>query len=403
MKEFISVVEARSIILGTMEPMETERVRLSHALGRTLREPIRSREQIPPFDNSAMDGFAVRVEDLSELPATLKIIEDIPAGTFPQRRVLAGQCARIMTGAPFPDGADAVVPVEWTENGSTDEVQINQAPTPGQHVRKAGKDVEKGEQVFEPGLVITPPVVGMLAKLGYPMATVAQKPRVAVIATGDELVDPSMPLQPGQIRDSNGPALAAQVQSAGGEALPPLRAADTEDAIRNVIEQALEADVLLFSGGVSVGDYDFVKQVLDEMGMQLLFWKVRQRPGKPLAFGLLEGRPVFGLPGNPVSSSMCFEQYVRPALAKMLGRRLLLRPRYAARLTAPTPKKAGLHHFTRGVATYDDNGCLLVRDTGDQASNLYSSVVKANCLFHLPEAMESAEAGTVVYMEWLDW
>ncbi len=403
MKEFISVVEARSIILGQMTPMPAERVAWADAVGRTLAEAIRSRDDIPPFDNSAMDGYAVRSADLQSLPVSLPIIEDIPAGTFPQKTVEPGACSRIMTGAPFPEGADAVVPVEWTEAGEAGRVQFNRAPEPGEHVRAAGQDVRNGERVFEPGQVITPPMVGMLTTLGYPTVEVAQRPRVAVISTGDELVDPSEALGPGKIRDSNGPALAAQVVSAGGEALPPIRASDTPESIRAIVEAALDADVLLFSGGVSVGSYDFVKQVLDEMGMELLFWKVRQRPGKPLAFGLLQGRRVFGLPGNPVSSAICFEQYVRPALAKMLGRRALLRPRYNARLDAPTPKKAGLHYFARGRASFDEAGCLRVRDTGPQASNLYSSMVKANCLFHLPEALEDPPAGTVVQVEWLEW
>ena len=403
MKEFISVEEARSIILGQMEALPAERVAWHEALGRTLAEAIRSRDNIPPFDNSAMDGYAVRSADLQTLPASLSVIEDIPAGTFPQKTVVPGTCARIMTGAPFPEGADAVAPVEWTEAGEEGQVQFNRAPQPREHVRDAGQDVRAGALVFEPGQVVTPPVVGMMMTLGYPDVAVAQRPRVAVISTGDELVDASEALGPGKIRDSNGPALAAQVVSAGGEALPPFHAQDNPESIRAVVEAALDADVLLFSGGVSVGSYDFVKQVLDEMGMALLFWKVRQRPGKPLAFGLLQGRRVFGLPGNPVSSAICFEQYVRPALAKMLGRRVLLRPLHAARLAAPTPKKPGLHYFARGIASFDEAGCLRVRDTGPQASNLYSSMVKANCFFHMPEAMEAPPVDTVVEVEWLDW
>ena len=404
MKKFISVAEARSIILGEIAPLPAERVAWTEALGRTLAESIRSRDNIPPFDNSAMDGYAVRTDDLRTLPAMLPVIEDIPAGVFPEKTVVPGTCARIMTGAPFPDGADAVAPVEWTEAAEDHAVRFNQAPTPGQHVRAAGQDVQDGELVFEPGQVVTPPTIGMLMTLGYPEVVVAQQPRVAVISTGDELVDASEALRPGKIRDSNGPALMAQVISAGGAPLPPLRADDSEQSIRAVVEQALEADVLLFSGGVSVGDYDFVKQVLDEVGMELLFWKVRQRPGKPLAFGLLRDRYVFGLPGNPVSSAICFEQYVRPALAKMQGRRELLRPRHAARLAAPTPKKARLHYFARGLAFFDEaDGRLLVRDTGPQASNLYSSMVKANCLFHMPEDMVDPPVGAPVEVEWLDW
>ncbi len=403
MKEFISVVEARSIILGQMPVLPPERIVWTEAVGRTLAQPVESRDNIPPFDNSAMDGYAVRSADLLTLPTTLAIIEDIPAGTYPQKTVAPGTCARIMTGAPFPQGADAVAPVEWTENDDGDTVQFNRGPSSGQHVRPAGQDVRDGDLVLEAGHVITPPMVGILATLGYPEIAVSTRPRVAVISTGDELVDPWETLAPGKIRDSNGPSLAAQVVSAGGEALPPFRARDTLESIRAIVEQALDADVLLFSGGVSVGSYDFVKQVLDEMGMELFFWKVRQRPGKPLAYGVLQGRYIFGLPGNPVSSAICFEQYVRPALAKMLGRTMVLRPRHNARLDAPTPKKPGLHYFARGHAFFDETGSLRVRDTGPQASNLYSSMVKANCLFHMPEAMENPPVDTVVQVEWLRW
>jgi molybdopterin molybdotransferase len=350
-----------------------------------------------------MDGYAVRTDDLGDLPATLRIASEIPAGVMPDRPVEAGACAQIMTGAPVPEGADAIAPVEWTERIGEEEVRIERAPEPGQYVRPAGKDVAEGEVVAEAGQVITPPVMGMLAKVGVAEVPVRVPPTVAVIATGDELVDIDETPGPGQIRNSNAPALAAQVRAAGGVCYAQLRARDNKEDIRRVIEEALAADVLVFSGGVSVGEYDLVKDVLDEMGMTLAFWKVRQRPGKPLAFGMLRGTPVFGLPGNPVSSAMCFEQHVRPALAKMLGRRELMRPRHPAVLAAETTKVEGLHFFARGIASFGEDGRLQVRDTGPQASNLYSSVVKANCIVHLPEDLAEAPAGTPVEIEWLDW
>ena len=403
MHTFIAVDEARALILEAVGVQPAERRGLDEVLGRTLAEAVVSRDAIPPFTSSAMDGFAVRATDLADVPTSLRIIEEIPAGAVPQRPIAPGTCARILTGAPFPEGADAVVPVEWTDGGTAEAVVIERAPEPGQYVRPAGQDVQAGELMIEAGAVVTPPVVGMLATLGIPQVAVRVPPRVAVISTGDELVPVDAELQPGQIRDSNAPALAAQAVTAGARALPPLHAADDEAAIERVIEEALAADVLLFSGGVSVGEYDYVKQVLDAMGMELLFWKVRQRPGKPLAFGLLRGKPVFGLPGNPVSSAMCFEQYVRPALATMLGRREVLRPRYAAVLDAPLDKAAGLHHFIRGIAADGADGRLHVRDTGPQASNLYSSVVRANCIIHVPEADAYPQAGDVVEIEWLTW
>ncbi len=403
MREFISFEAARTLVLETVPRQPAVRLPVSEALGRTLAETIHSRDDIPPFPNSAMDGYAVRVADLRRLPATLRIVEDIPAGTFPQRVVAPGTCARIMTGAPFPEGADAVAPVEWTTTGKEGTVQFHRAPAPGQHVRPAGQDVRQDEVVFEAGQVVTPPVVGMLATLGFAAVPVRVPPRVAVVATGDELVGAEATPGPGQIRDSNGPALRAQVRTAGGEPMPPLLARDNLASIRAVVARALEADVLVFSGGVSVGQYDFIKKVLDEAGMALLFWKVRQRPGKPLAFGMLQGKPVFGLPGNPVSSAMCFEAYVRPALAQMLGRRTVVRPRHPATLSAPVRKVAGLHYFARGIAAFDDAGRLCVRDTGPQGSNIYSSVVRANCIIHLPPEMEDPPAGTAVTVEWLPW
>ncbi len=403
MQTFIGTEEARTLILDAVSPMRSEAVNLTDALGRTLAEPLRSRDDIPPFDNSAMDGFAVRVADLKSLPAVLAVIEDIPAGAFPSKAVQPGTCARIMTGAPFPQGADAVVPVEWTEPVDGGDVRFLRAPSDGQFVRHAGRDVQKGTVVVGAGAVVTPPVVGMAATLGYAAVEVSVRPRVAVVATGDELVPPGADLQPGQIRDSNGPALAAQAHAAGAEVWPTFHAPDDEAVLRATIERALAADVLIFSGGVSVGDYDLVKQVLDDLGMELLFWKVRQRPGKPLAFGLLDGKPIFGLPGNPVSSAMCFEQYVRPALAKMLGRQEVHRPRHPATLAEATAKVPGLHFFTRGFARFNKQGLLEVRDTGPQGSNLYSSVVKANCIIHLPEAWEEAPAGSAVEIEWLRW
>lgn len=404
MQEFIPVETARGLVLAAVPAQPEEERPLADALGATLARPVVSRDAIPPFDNSAMDGFAVRTADFADGTAVLRVIDDIPAGTVPQRTVEPGTCARIMTGAPFPDGADAVAPMEWTADAGDGHVSFPRAPARGQHVRRAGRDVAAGATVLEAGTVVTPPVVGMLATLGQGRVAVRRPPTVAVVATGDELVAPeTAELRPGQIRNASGPALAAQVRRAGGVPLPPLLARDTRRSIRAVLEEALAADVLVFAGGVSVGDYDLVKQVLDAHGMTLAFWKVRQRPGKPLAFGELQGKPVFGLPGNPVSSALCFDQYVRPALARMLGRREVLRPRHPAVLEADTPKAPGLHTFARGIARFGDDGRLVVRDTGPQASNLYSSVVQANCLVHLPADLEAAPAGTPVEVEWLAW
>ncbi len=403
MREFISVEEARRIILEQISTLSVERIPLAEAQGRRLAEAIVSRDNIPPFPNAAMDGYAVRLADVQQVPAALRVIADVGAGQLPPETVPPGSCIRIMTGAPVPAWAEAVVPVEWTELGSDGTVRILQVPTASANIRPPGQDVRAGERFFEAGQRITPPAVAMLATLGVAEVPVYRQPRVAIVTTGDELIDASQPLTPGHIRDSAGPGLSAQARWVGAEVMLQRRVPDDRGLIEQALEQALEADVLVFSGGVSVGLYDLVRQVLDARGTQWLFWKVRQRPGKPMAFGLLEGKPVFGLPGNPVSSAICFDQYVAPALRRMQGQQEVLRPRFSAILEAPTPKKAGLHFFTRGVARPGADGRLYVRDTGPQGSNLYHSMVRANSLIHLPEALEEAPAGLEVQIEWLPW
>lgn len=400
MKTFISVSEARSIILESVSTVTSERVRARDALGRTLRSDVVSADNIPPFENSAMDGYAVIASDV---PGQLQIQESVAAGSVPQHPVTAGKCARIMTGAPIPKGADAVVPIEWTERVSGNGVRVARPVSPQRHIRRAGRDVRAQERVLKAGIRITPPMVGMLAAVGCTEVRVSRLPSVAIVSTGDELVPAASALELGKIRDSNGPGLAAQVSAAGGVVCGQYRARDNRESIRRVIQEARRADLLVFSGGVSVGGHDYVKEVLEEMGMRGLFWKVRQRPGKPLAFGLLEDKAVLGLPGNPVSSAICFDQYGRIALAAMLGRGRVRRSRHAAILAEGTPKKAGFHHFVRGIATVDKSATLVVRDTGSQGSNIFSSMVRANCIIHLPESMQAAPAGTGVEVEWLRW
>lgn len=404
MDTFISFHRAQEIVLDHASRGPTEQVAFDAAEGRTLAEAVVSREDIPGFDNSAMDGFAVRVADFAEGSARLPVTGEVAAGAAPEGAVAEGTCMRIMTGAPVPPGADAVAPVEWTEEAGG-VIQFNRAPEPGANIRRAGEDVCEGQKMIAAGVVVTPPVVGMLATLGYAEVAVRQVPRVAVVSTGDELVPvATAALKPGQIRNSNGPSLAAQVRSAGAEALPPFTAGDDRAAIRGVLEEALAAaDVLVVSGGMSMGDYDYVRPVLEAMGLEMLFWKVRQRPGKPLGFGVLDETLVFGLPGNPVSSAICFEQYVRPALAKMLGRRVIRRPLHTATLAEAMNVKAGLHTLARGIAEVDGDGRLTVRSTGAQGSHVYSSMVAANCLIHFPEEAENPAAGAAVQIEWLTW
>ncbi|GMQ83079.1 MAG: molybdopterin molybdotransferase MoeA [Rhodothermia bacterium] len=403
MRTFISFQEARRVVMEAAAPLGNESVSLREAAGRTLAQAVVSSEDIPPFNNSAMDGYAVLAEDCASAPVWLEVVADIPAGRLYDGEIQPATCARIMTGAPLPSGADAVVPVEKTrEEGG--HVWIDEAPAKGVHVRLVGEDVKKGEKVFNPGCVITPPVVGMLATLGFNPVSVVKRPEIVVISTGDELVASSKTPGPGQIRNSNGPALAAQVESAGGVAKAVLHAPDNPEDIRKAVEAGMGGDIFLFSGGVSMGAYDYVRTELENMGATWDFWKVNQRPGKPLVFGRYEDTLLFGLPGNPVSSAMCFEMYCRPLLARMLKRDKEFRDLQPAILSHPMKKVKGLYYFARGIV--DDagpDGIRMVRDTGPQGSNLYSSVVNANCIIHLLEDMENPEEGTEVLIETLDW
>ena len=400
MRHRIAVDEAIDLVLTEAKPVECESVSLVESLGRTLGESVCAGDDIPPFDNSAMDGYAVRHADCQNIPALLGIGDVITAGQLALTDVESGSCASIMTGAPMPIGADTVIPVEWTTRVTPQQVRIDRAPPQGTYVRRAGADVRSGQVVVERGIVITPPVLGMLSGVGAHEVVVSRRPRVAVISTGDEVFRGAGPLPRGKIRDINGPALAAQVVEAGGEPIGPMHTRDSLAEVRKVVQSALgKSDILLISGGVSVGQHDYVKMVLDSMGFEMLFWRVRQRPGGPLAFGMLGGCAVFGLPGNPVSSSVCFDQYARPYIAALLGRQQVRRARYRATLEVPTPKKSGLHYFVRGIYGAGQDGLLTVQDTGGQASNRYTSMALANCLIHLEEDVSSTHAGDQVTIE----
>lgn len=404
MRTFISFDEARQIVLQSAVRTGTETVSFDQALGRTLAQHIVSQDTVPPFDNSAMDGFAVRRADTAETPVRLEIAADIPAGTEFTGTIEGGQAARIMTGAPVPDGTDAVVPVEKTRMDGDTGVWIDETPRKAAHIRRAGEELIEGDLVLESGFVVTPPVIGVFATLGITKLMVSAAPRVAIISTGDELVAPHKKPGPGQIRNSNGPALAAQTLSAGGNPCRILHALDNPADIRRVISKAQDVDLIVFSGGVSMGEYDYVRTELDNMGARWEFWKVRQRPGKPLAFGYLNDIPVIGLPGNPVSSSICFEEYVRPLLAQMMGRANVIRPLEPALLTMDTPKVEALYTFARGVlAVSAGRPKLTVSITGNQASNRITSMVHADCILHLPEGLAEAPAGSHVMIERLEW
>ena len=409
MRTFIPFEEARRLVLSSGRLLPEESCPLGDSLGRTVGTDIVSPTDLPAFTSSGMDGFAVRSADLEAAGGVLRVVGHVAAGRPATGTVGEGEAMRIMTGAPVPPGADAVVPVEWTDGHGTasewtgTEVVIRQGIEGGRNVRPAGEDVSKGAVVVPAGTVVTPPVIGMLASIGMVQVPVRQRPRIALLTTGDEIVPPGEIPAFGQIRNSNGPGLAAQVALAGGVCSHVLHAPDDPEALRRAIETARDADILIATGGVSVGAHDHVQSELRASGFEAIFWKVQQRPGKPLLFGRLGSSLVLGLPGNPVSSAMCFEMYVRPLMASMMGMPDVLRKQWPGVLAERVPKAPGLHTFMRGVAAAAPDGRIVIRATGPQGSNLYSSVQHASCIVHLPAGMESADAGADVLFEWVPW
>lgn len=404
MRTFIPFPDALETVLSHGQKTEQEIVALSDAIGRTLSGPIEAADDIPPFASSAMDGYAIRTADFQADPQRELIIAGhIAAGAVHLPEVKSGTCVEIMTGAPFPPGADAVAQKEWVRERTESTVSFSRVPDPGKHVRPAAEDVARGEQVFQGGERITPAILGMLAALGVDPVPVRYAPRVRIISSGDEIVEACEEPGEGQIRNSNGPSLRAQVLEAGGFCARHEHVPDTPDEIRQVIASDPDADILVFSGGVSVGDHDHIRQVLESMGGKTLFWKVKQRPGKPLAFGTLGTSVFIGLPGNPVSSAMCFEIYVRPLIEKMLGRSSARTSMLTAQLSRDIRKVQELHFFTRGIARVGGGGQIKVEDTGPQRSNLYGSVVRANCIIHLPAGLDRIEAGSEVMIQLLPW
>ena len=400
----ISVEEALQIVLNTCRPMGLEKVDLLEAAGRVIGEDVYAKRNIPSEANSAKDGYAVQAADTKGVraskPVELRVIETIPAGAIPRKTVRCGQAARIMTGALLPKGADAVVCREdTTESGKT--VLIKTPVSPGLDIRYAGEDVKKGECAISAESLLHPGHIGMLAALGKAFVLVYRRPRVAILATGDELVDIETDPPTGKIVNSNSYSLAALVQAAGGIPVLTGIVGDTRQDLAAAFEQARRADVILSSGGVSLGDYDFVKDVLGEAGNTLHFWRVAMRPGKPVAFGAVGGTPLFGLPGNPVSVMVAFEQFVRPYLLKMQGRTDILRKILKAVSAQDIKKSAGMKNFLRAVVT-KQKGRYIARLTGSQSSGVLTSMVNANAFIVLDENVASVEKGGKVTVQILD-
>lgn len=394
-ERLLTVDEALERILARMRPLPSRVVPLLDALGRTLAQDVVADRDVPPFRNSAMDGYAVRGADVTNTPARLRVVGSVAAGRVPDRHVGPGEAMRIMTGAPMPEGADTVVRVEDTDDRS--DVVTIRVPTPtGLSVRQAGEDLKKGATILTTGTVLRPAEIGVLASMGIAKPRVVSRPRVAVLSTGDEVVDVTDELAPGKIRDANRYSLAAAIFAAGCG--PWMRAIvpDTPDALRAALRDAMDADAVVTSGGVSVGDHDWVKPVVGELGT-IDVWSIDIRPGRPLAFGELRGDgrtvPIFGLPGNPVSALLTFELFVRPALLTMSGRTKVHRPRARARLLDPLDKPPHLRFFARAI---HDEQAGTVRTTGPQGSGILRSMSLANCLIDIPAGPKRVEAGETV-------
>jgi molybdopterin molybdotransferase len=386
-------------------------------LGQTLAEDIVSSFDIPPHDNVAMDGYAVQALDINAAttanPSRLQIIGELPAGVTPQQAVEPGTAIRVMTGAPLPPGADTVVPFELTSEREyaqrvtvSSTISIYDPPPAGANIRRAGEDIRLGRVVLAKGIELRPAEIGVIASVGLARVKVHRRPRVAILSTGNELLEPGDLLVPGKIYDSNTYSLAALVRKYGGEPVVLGIALDEVEDIRARVRAGLETDLLLTSAGVSKGDYDVVKDVLAQRG-RINFWSVRMKPAKPLAFGVLEaadGRqvPHLGLPGNPASALVAFEQFGSAAIYKMLGKGSFRRPTIEAVLDEPIYNPDGRRVYARAIVTSRD-GAYHARLTGDQSSNLLTSMARANGLAICPEDLPMMPAGEVVKVEMLDW
>lgn len=406
----LDVSEARRRLLDHFSPLETIHVPLAAALGRVLAQEIVAPNHFPLFPNSSMDGFAVRAADIAQSdsghPVILQVVEDIPAGRVAERALHHGEAMRIMTGAPIPDGADAVVPVEDTDfhlrQGGVkapDTVQIFRAVKPGENIRPVGQDFRRGDVVLTHSQRIRPQDVGFMSMLGLATVPVRRRPRVAVFSSGDELITVDQPLEPGKIHDANSIMLAGLVEQNGGEPLNLGIVPDRLEAVQTALLQAADSgvDLIISSAGVSVGAMDFVRAAIELEG-RLIFWRVNMRPGKPLLFGYYRNVPFVGLPGNPVSAFVGFEVFLRPVLAKMLGYQGALRPTLRARMLEPLESDER-ETYLRAIVEWLD-GELVGRLTGHQGSGNLRSLVQSNALLFIPSGVKYVPTGALVEV-WL--
>jgi molybdopterin molybdotransferase len=393
----LSVAEALERVLAGVAVLGTESVPLGEALGRVLAEPVVAGREIPPWDNSSMDGYALRAADTAtasqEHPVTLPVVGEVAAGRVAAREVGPGQAYRILTGAPLPPGSDAVVPQEEVRRDGS-HVSLRRPVQRGAYVRPRGEDIRSGDRILEAGSSLRPAALGVLAALGNARVSVYRRPTVAVLSTGDELVDPEAPLGPGQIPDSNTYTLCGLAVEAGAVPLSLGIAPDRREELVERFRRGLEANVLVSSAGVSVGDRDFVREAVETLGARLAFWKVNLRPGKPLTFGRIGECLFFGLPGNPVSSMVTFELFVRPVLRRLGGHRILGRPRIRARALEPIDNPGSRPGYLR-VRLESRNGNLGARPTGEQGSAILRSMLLADGLAVVPGDTQIPEGGEV--------
>lgn len=403
----ISYEEARRLVFEEARTLDVEEVALDESFHRVLRADIRSPLHLPPFDNSAMDGYALRSADISgRLPAVLTIVGEQPAGKARAGIIAAGECMKIMTGAPVPRGADAVVPREEVEE-SRATIIINRPVKPGSHIRRRGEDIKEGEVALSEGAFLKAPCIGFLAALGISKVTVSIRPTVGVLTTGTEIRAVSEPLEPGAVYDSNSHALRAQIASAGAVlSFLGTSGDDLDETVARLLEAAAVSQVILTTGGVSMGDYDLVRDAFERIGAKRIFWKVAQRPGMPLAFSVLESgqapRYLFGLPGNPGAVMITFEEYVRPFLNLLSGRKEHLAPEIEARLFQEVRKKRGRLNFLRVRLSIKDGECW-AESTGEQGSGILRTMVPADGLALIPAEAETVPAGSKVIVHRIAW
>jgi molybdopterin molybdotransferase len=387
--------QAAREILSAVGVLDAESVPLPAALGRVLAAPVVAPFDLPRWDNAAMDGYAVRSEDLPVAGTTLAVVEEIAAGRFPERALGPDECARIFTGAPIPRGADGVIRQEDATRLDARTVRIEDLRDAGRNVRRRGEDIAEGARVLEPGAELGPAQIGVLASLACAAVEVHRRPRVAILGTGDEIatLDERDEIIAGtKIASSNSYTMAAMAAQAGAEVVDLGIARDDPEALRERLALAADADLIVTSGGMSVGEHDYLRALLQGTDAALLFWRLRMRPGAPVGFGRYGGVPWIGLPGNPVSTMVTFELFVRPAIRKLLGHRRLFRRSTPVRLAEPVSTNAPLRHFLR-VNVESEGGTLVARLTGPQGSGILSSMAKADALLVVPEDRQRVDAG----------